>query len=235
MLHEAKIQTAIERIVMFCPEEGYWAAISGGVDSGVVYDLLIRSGVKFDAHFNKTTVDPKQVIDHLRDNYPDVKIEKPEITMWRLIVEKLFPPTRKIRYCCEYLKERGGYDRRVVTGIRKDESSARSRRNYVETCYKHRLKTFLHPIFDWSRAEVWEYTRSRGLPVCSLYQCQDRIGCVMCPCASVKKRLAEAARFPGFYRAYLRAFDKMVERRRELGKKTSWKNGREVMKWWLSA
>jgi len=29
-MNEAKVQTAIERIQMFCPEEGYYAAISGG-------------------------------------------------------------------------------------------------------------------------------------------------------------------------------------------------------------
>ena len=154
--------------------------------------------------------------------------------MWQLIVKKGMPPTRKIRYCCDYLKERGGYDRRVLTGIRKAESSARSRRYYVETCYKHRLKTFVHPIFDWTLEEVWEYTHDRGLPVCSLYEHQTRIGCVMCPMASIKKRKAEAAMFPGFYRAYLRAFDKMLDRRRELGKETSWKTARDVMDWWLS-
>jgi len=51
---------------------------------------------------------------------------------------------------------------------------------------------------------------------------------------TLKKRLAEAALFPKFYRAYIRTFDKMIERRRELGKKTSWKDGKEVMDWWMS-
>jgi len=155
--------------------------------------------------------------------------------MWKLIVKKGIPPTRKIRYCCEYLKERGGYDRRVLTGIRKQESHARSQRYYVETCHRYKLKTFVHPIFDWTTAEVWEYTHDHGLPVCSLYKHQKRIGCAMCPMAGVKARKAEAAMFPGFYRAYMRAFDKMLERRRELGKETTWQTAQDVMDWWLSA
>lgn len=233
-MNEAKIQTAIERITCFCPEEGYWFANSGGKDSGVVSDLLIRSGVPFDAHFNKTSVDPREVMIHLRDHYPDTAIEKPERTMWKLIVDKGFPPMRNKRYCCEWLKERGGSERRVMTGIRRDESTARSRRNYVERCYKDGQKVYVHPIFDWSEAEVWEYTRDRSLPVCSLYEHQKRIGCVMCPMASLKNRRAERDRYPGFYKAYLRTFAKMLQRRAELGKETSWRNEYEVMDWWLS-
>ena len=29
-MNEAKVETAIERIKMFCPEEGYYGAFSGG-------------------------------------------------------------------------------------------------------------------------------------------------------------------------------------------------------------
>jgi hypothetical protein len=32
--------------------------------------------------------------------------------------------------------------------------------------------------------------------------------------------------------AYVRAFQRMVERRNQRGLKTNWKNGEDVMRWW---
>ncbi len=235
MLHKAKIQTAIERIEMFEPEAGYYGAFSGGKDSVVLYDLTERAGVKVDWHFNKTTVDPVQVIRFIRKYYTEVAIERPETTMWKLIERKGIPPTRRIRYCCEYLKERGGADRRVLMGIRWEESTQRKNRRMVETCYKHSMKTFVNPIIDWTLREIWEYTYAQDLPICELYALQKRIGCVMCPMAGIKQRKAEGKRYPGFYKAYLRAFDKMLKERERRGKKTTWKTPEEVMAWWLSA
>lgn len=53
-----KAEIVIERLRMFEPPEGYWLAFSGGKDSIVLKDLAIRSGVRFEAHYNITTVDP---------------------------------------------------------------------------------------------------------------------------------------------------------------------------------
>ena len=57
-----KVQIAIERLRAFEPSEGYYVAFSGGKDSQVVYHLCKEAGVKFDAHYNHTTVDPPEVI-----------------------------------------------------------------------------------------------------------------------------------------------------------------------------
>ena len=57
-----KVQIAIERLQAFEPNEGYYVAFSGGKDSQVVYHLCKEAGVKFDAHYNHTTVDPPEVI-----------------------------------------------------------------------------------------------------------------------------------------------------------------------------
>ena len=48
------------------------------------------------------------------------------ITMWNLIPWKLMPPTRIVRYCCDFLQEGGGDDRLVVTGVRWAESANRA-------------------------------------------------------------------------------------------------------------
>ena len=95
---------AIERLKTFEPEEGYYFANSGGKDSGVVRHLLSKSGVKFDAHYNWTTVDPPELLKHIKNSHPETAIHRPNITMWNLIPKKLMPPTRIVRYCCEALK-----------------------------------------------------------------------------------------------------------------------------------
>ena len=42
---------------------------SGGKDSIVIYDLTKKSGVKFDSHFSRTTVDPPEVLDFIKKEY----------------------------------------------------------------------------------------------------------------------------------------------------------------------
>lgn len=233
---EEKVRIAIARIQEFCPKEGYYFANSGGKDSGVVAHLVKVAGVKYDAHFSRTSVDPVEVLRFTRKHHPEVTFEGPEISMWALIVKKKFPPTRRIRYCCEYLKECHGDGRRVLTGIRWQESGHRSGRRMVEACLKRKGKSFLHPIIDWTTDEVWQYTYTRRLPYCSLYdEGFKRIGCVMCPMAGTRQKMREAARFPGFKKAYLRAFDKMLEARRASGLRTEgWESAELVMEWWLS-
>lgn len=55
--------------------------------------------------------------------HPTYKGER--TSMWALIPQKLMPPTRITRYCCQVLKEQSGKGRFIVTGARWAESSAR--------------------------------------------------------------------------------------------------------------
>ena len=102
-----KVQQAIERIKMFEPPEGYYVAFSGGKDSQCIYHLCEEAGVKFDAHYNITGIDPPELVYFVRENYPDVKRHQHEKSMFRLMEEKGLP-TRLVRFCCAELKERGG-------------------------------------------------------------------------------------------------------------------------------
>jgi len=224
---------AIERLKTFEPEEGYYFANSGGKDSGVCRHLLIKSGVKFDAHYNWTTVDPPELLRHIKKNHPETIIHRPEMTMWDLIPKKLMPPTRLARYCCESLKEGGGSGRVVVTGVRWAESFKRSKRKLVESCFKNTGKSYLNLIIEWTDKEVWEYTRQEGIKYCLLYdEGFKRLGCIGCPMAGIN-RLTEFERYPKIKNAYLSAFDRMLKNRNEKGKDTQWKTPEEVMEWWL--
>lgn len=103
-----KIEQALDRIRAFEPPEGYYVAFSGGKDSIVIKDLVIKAGVKFDIHMNMTSVDPPELVRYVKAVHPDVIRHKPVMSMWRLIEERMMPPTRLARYCCEVLKEGGG-------------------------------------------------------------------------------------------------------------------------------
>lgn len=72
-----KVEMAIKRLQAFCPPEGYYVAFSGGKDSQCVYHLCQMAGVKFDAHYNVTSVDPPELIRFIKKNYPDVKWDYP--------------------------------------------------------------------------------------------------------------------------------------------------------------
>lgn len=105
-------------------DKPYYLCYSGGKDSDVILALAKLAGVKFEAVHNLTTVDAPETIRHVKAQ-SEVRIDKPEFTMWQLIVKKRMPPTRLCRYCCSELKERGGRLRMKITGVRWQESNSR--------------------------------------------------------------------------------------------------------------
>ncbi len=227
-----RIDTAIERLRAFEPADGYWLAFSGGKDSQVIYHLAIEAGVKFEPHFSVTTVDPPELLRFIKREYPAVIWDRPAKTMWQLIEAHRIPPTRRMRYCCRELKEDKGEGRIVVTGIRWQESGARSKRGMVEGCTKGH-KSYVHPIIDWSSDDVWQYHRERGLPHCELYdEGYHRIGCVLCPMNRNTERDIE--RWPRLAANYRRACEKAYQRRLERGDEMMWTSGEDMFNWWIS-
>lgn len=141
-----KVQTSIERIKAFAPEEGYYLAFSGGKDSVVCKALLDMAGVKYDAHYRVTSVDPPELVRFIRDKHPDVERDIPRysdgspITMWNLIPKKLMPPLRNVRYCCKMLKEGGYNGRKGITGVRWAESANRRLNQGVATIFGNKAR-----------------------------------------------------------------------------------------------
>ena len=222
-----KAEIAIERLQAFCPPGGYYVAYSGGKDSDTILDLVKKSGCKFDAHYNLTTVDPPELVQYIKREHPEVQIHRPAKTMWKLIVENGMPPTRLVRYCCRILKEGGGAGRHVVVGLRWEESARRKQRRMVEACFKDDRKFYIHPILDWSSEDVWSYLKKINIPYCSLYdEGWKRIGCILCPMN--RNRVKEAERWPTYKKAYIRAFNKISE------KSKRGRTGEEIFNRWIS-
>lgn len=90
---ENKVETAINRLKAFEPPEGYFLAFSGGKDSVVIKRLAEMAGVKFDAHYSVTSVDPPELVRFVKEQ-KDVSFDIPRdkdgnaITMWNLIPKK---------------------------------------------------------------------------------------------------------------------------------------------------
>lgn len=184
------------------------------------------------------------------------------VTMWNLIPLRLMPPTRRVRYCCSELKESGCKNRMIATGIRWAESNSRKERAVYESIENRpekkikvsdekmllsdneenrrlfercelKAKIVVNPIIDWKDSDVWDYYWHECKLHNPLYQMgYYRVGCIGCPMAS-KKRYKEFADFPQYKRAYIKAFERMLEVRKERGLDSKWKNGEEVFLWWM--
>lgn len=243
---------------------------SGGKDSDLLIQLAINSGIDFEALHNHTTADAPETVHHIRDTFYRLElkgikcdIEYPiykggSVSMWTLIPMKMIPPTRMIRYCCSVLKERGGRNRAIATGVRWSESIARSKRGIFEDMHyakqkkivlnndnddKRRLfercekqaKTITNPIIDWQESDVWDYLKENKTPCNPLY-CEgfNRVGCIGCPMAS-KHRYEEFRRYHKYEQMYIHSFDRMLEVRRENNRaaKMTWQNGYDVFRWWM--
>ena len=269
-------QTAIERLKAASDmslrlfEKPLVITYSGGKDSDVMLHLAEKSGIPFEVLHSLTTADAPETVRHVYDTFrrleekgvkcdvdKHVQPDGSRVTMWNLIQKKLIPPTRLKRYCCAVLKEGGGKDRFIATGVRWAESAARKRRGGLEvltsklqnklilsndndedrrlfeTC-QLKGKRVVNPIVDWQAADIWDYVGAEKIPMNPLY-CEGfcRVGCIGCPMAS-KTRITEFARYPKIKAAWIRSFDKMLIIRIERGMKAySWRSGVDVFHWWM--
>lgn len=108
-------------------------------------------------------------------------------------------------------------------------------RRLVEQCYRTR-NTVVNPIIEWTDDDVWGFLRHYGCASNPLYQCgRDRVGCILCPMEKYRDKLRDEEQYPRYKKNYIRAFEKMLERRRQRGLVTThdWQTGEEVFDWWL--
>lgn len=134
-----RLQEAAEMSQMLY-EKPLVVTYSGGKDSDTVLKLAQIAKIPFEVLHSHTTVDAPETVYHVRETFRELELAgikcdidyhvRPDgtrTTMWNLIQKKLMPPTRIVRYCCDKLKEGGGNDRFIVTGVRWDESNARKK------------------------------------------------------------------------------------------------------------
>lgn len=116
----------------YAPEEGYTLGVSGGKDSQCLYHVTKLANVKFTPKMSLTSVDPPEVVRFMKQEYPDVVLLKPKDSIYNLAVRHRMLPTKKVRWCCADYKEGVGAGSVTLTGVRKEESTRRAKRNEVE-------------------------------------------------------------------------------------------------------
>ena len=228
-----KVKNAIKQLKELELSEGYYLAFSGGKDSCVIKALADMAKVKYDAHYNVTGIDPIELTRFIKKEHPDVIWDKPEIGFYRRLVKNGYP-TRQFRWCCKLLKEGGGENRFVITGVRAAESSKRAKRKNIEFCFRNTGKRYLNLIIDWTDQDVWNFIKQNNLPYCSLYdEGWERIGCLMCPMNS--HRIEHAKRYPKVVKAFKTAFKKRYEYCQERGLTSAerFKDGDDMFDHWL--
>ena len=108
-------------------------------------------------------------------------------------------------------------------------------RRAVEHCYRT-TSTMVNPIVDWTDSDVWDFLKHYGCQGNPLYQCGERrIGCIGCPMLQQKNMRKDFARYPKYKANYIRAFQKMVDARKQRGltNNETWSNGLAVFNWWI--
>lgn len=227
------------------PADGYYVAFSGGKDSQVILRLCEDAGVKHEARYNVTTVDPPELVRFIKSEYPRVGWNRPEHSMlWMVEYGRPgTPPTRLVRWCCRIYKEHGGDGRKTVIGVRAAESPRRKVLWHEITKHLNGKDTIVCPIVHWSDEDVWGFLGSRFMSYCCLYdEGFRRLGCIGCPLAGSKQQLREFARWPRYGELWHKAVVGNWRRHqppnmRRDGKPyyhASFKTGEEFWDWWIS-
>lgn len=179
---ESKIDEAINFIREHEPPEGYFLGYSGGKDSEVLLHLAKASGVKFQAYYLATGIDPPEVVKHIKKNHPEVTFLRPKKSFYQDIWHHGYP-MRQTRWCCNTLKKHPARQsplKHRLLGLRAEEGK---RGKMPRIQWHNKEKQWLYkPIFRWLEWEIWEYIDRNNLPYCSLYdEGFGRLGCIVCP------------------------------------------------------
>ena len=177
-----------------------FVSFSGGKDSTVVSDLVQKSmGERKVLHlFGDTTLefpDTYVYVERFKKEHPGTPIlsVRNRDKDFEELCEVLGPPSRVMRWCCTVFKT-GAISRkidvlfkgkkRILTfyGIRRNESSSRSKYERESDSPKIAVQRTVSPIIDWMDYDVWLYILSSGIDFNDAYRLgYTRVGCWCCP------------------------------------------------------
>ncbi|MBQ2438033.1 MAG: phosphoadenosine phosphosulfate reductase family protein, partial [Clostridia bacterium] len=186
-----KIDFAI-KLLREIPQDGpIEISYSGGKDSDVILRLAQMAGIPHEAIYKQTSIDPPGTTAHAKAM--GATIIRPAKTFLQIVRENSYP-TRFSRFCCKYLKEYPIHAR-AVQGIRREESTARSKRyKEPEDCRLYpggeKVRRYL-PILEWTTEDVARFIQEQGIKCAPVYydeagtfHPERRLGCIGCPLAA---------------------------------------------------
>ncbi len=90
-----------------------------------------------------------------------------------------------------------------------------------------------NPILHWTDEDIWAYIREKKLNVNPLYnKGYKRVGCILCPNSTKEEKIKMIKDFPKYKDNYIKAFDRMIAKRKREGKPCNWENGEQCFYWW---
>ena len=184
------------------PEENIVVWFSGGKDSTVTADLVVRAlGNPYIVHiFGNTTLEFPSTIEYakrFREDHP-LTVFKTAINndqKFYEVAQEIGPPARMMRWCCSMFKTGpitrafnslyGSQEVLTFQGIRKCESVSRSKYNRIESdaeSVKINQQRSALPIFNWKNVDVWLYILAEDIDFNDAYRLgYERVGCWCCP------------------------------------------------------
>lgn len=192
----------INNSVKAYPAENIVISFSGGKDSTVVADLVVRalSNPGLMHIFGNTTLEfplTYEYVERFRKNNPKIilKTSRNKDQVFYDVCEDIGPPSRVMRWCCTMFKTGPitrvltnlYHDKKLLTfyGIRKCESVSRSKYNRIEDraeSIKIKKQVVASPIFYWKDIDIWLYMLAENVDFNDAYRLgYDRVGCWCCP------------------------------------------------------
>ena len=236
-------------------------ALKSGIKFEVSHSVTTVDAPQTNKHVNKVFARLKEQGITTYKRLPRFKGEP--INMFDLIVKKGIPPTRLVRYCCSIFKESTEKNRVIALGVRAAESRKRQNREVFSTWgngnmskAKYFSKEHVEEVFKDAKNqdEVWDCTivttarKNKTIIVNPIYEWSDivynelydmgykRVGCILCPLAKRSEKQRDMITFPSYRKRYIKAFEKMLEVRKQKGKDNTtgaWKDGEAVFRWWI--
>ena len=186
-------------------------SFSGGKDSLVTLDLVVKSGLTPEILFIDTGLEfpeTHEMVKKIRDIYGlKIVIGKNEKSLWDDI-PYFGPPGKDYRWCCKTLKL--GPATRVIKekypngilsfiGQRAYESEVRSQTGNTWINPWVAKQVAVSPIQHWTALHVWLYIFMNNLPYNSWYERGlDRIGCFMCPASTQAELNTIESEYPDY-------------------------------------
>ena len=180
--------------------DSMFVSFSGGKDSTVTSSLVLNALSKDEIiHiYGDTTLEYPESIKYIHrfgKDHPRVPMitAKNKDQNFFDLCDKIGPPSRVLRWCCTVFKT-GAINRKIEQlfgnktkviafhGIRRNESSSRSKYDRVSVSPKITKQIVCQPIIDWLDFDVWLYILSYDVDFNDAYRLGfSRVGCWCCP------------------------------------------------------
>ena len=211
-----------------------YVSFSGGKDSTVVSSLVMRamSDQRILHVYGDTTLEFPETLAYVkrfRKEHPATPflISRNSDKDFYQLCDTFGPPSRVMRYCCTIFKT-GAIQRKISSifkgktrilmfnGLRRSESTARSKYDRDSEETKIALQKAASPIIDWLDFDVWLYMLTTGIDFNDAYrEGYSRVGCWCCPNNSAWSELLSSIYMPEQYEKF---HSMLIEFAKKIGK-----------------